>query len=233
VTARIPSLLLFACSLDLACGGGTATPISRQETDAGAGGISGASLGGSSSGATQAHGGRDGGGGSMLAGADGTSAGAGAASAGNAGTGSGEPPTAESGGAAGEGEGSQSSDAGAAGASFEERCRDSASDDCEVCLCTQCSAELQSCSETSGCLEIIACIRASGCTGVGCYCGTFDAAACASGQADGPCRSAMLNAPGGKVPTLLSPSAGPAADAAVAIDLCMQAAEPCAVACES
>jgi hypothetical protein len=42
----------------------------------------------------------------------------------------------------------------------------------------------------------------------------------------------MLNAPGGKIPTLVSPSAGPAADAAVAIDACVQAIEACATACE-
>ena len=138
----------------------------------------------------------------------------------------------ESGGYGGEGEGSPAGTAGAAGASFEERCLGAAANDCEECACTHCSVQLQTSAETSGCPEITACIRTSGCTGVDCYCGTFDAAACASGQADGPCRSAMLNAPGGKMPTLLSPSAGPAADAAVAIDGCMHAAEPGAAACD-
>lgn len=116
-------------------------------------------------------------------------------------------------------------------ASFEDNCVACAASDCEHCLCTDCSEPVQNCATTSGCPEIAACIRESQCAGVACYCGTFDALACAAGQSDGPCKAVILGAPGGREPTLISPSAGPASDAAVAIAACMEPGGSCAAAC--
>lgn len=97
----------------------------------------------------------------------------------------------------------------------------SGEDYCLQCICTHCTSEVRACSETQGCTDISACVQNSRCTGMDCYCGTHDALSCALGQADGPCREAMLNAPSGRVPTLANPSAGPASDAAVAVATCL------------
>ena len=123
----------------------------------------------------------------------------------------------------------------AAGASgeFEQGCLARAADACEQCLCTSCTDQLQACAATEGCPELVVCIRDNHCQGAACYCGTFDPVACANGQANGPCKAAILDAPGGRVPTLISPSAGPASDAAVAISHCEQSGQPCAQACSS
>lgn len=116
-------------------------------------------------------------------------------------------------------------------ATFEADCLACAASDCERCLCSNCGEQLVACSNIEGCPEIAACIRESGCAGLDCYCGSFDAIACAGGQADGPCKAAILAAPGAREPTALEPSAGPASDAAVAIGLCAQPGQPCAKAC--
>jgi hypothetical protein len=117
------------------------------------------------------------------------------------------------------------------GATFEESCLARAASACERCLCTDCANPVQSCGDTSGCPEIATCIRDSQCAGIACYCGSFDAVACATGQSDGPCKATILAAPGSRVPTLLDPSAGPASDAAVAIAACAQPGQSCAAAC--
>ena len=114
---------------------------------------------------------------------------------------------------------------------FEENCLACAEAECERCLCTDCLEALQTCAETSGCPEILECIQASQCTGVDCYCGTFDALACAAGQSNGPCKSVILAAPGSREPSVLDPSAGPASDAAVAISDCTQPGASCGAAC--
>jgi len=130
-------------------------------------------------------------------------------------------------------------DAGAAGAAagpaaeFEQACLAQAASPCEQCLCSSCTEQLQACAVTDGCPALVVCIRDNHCEGIDCYCGSFDAVACVNGEADGPCKAAILDAPGGRVPTLLSPSAGPASDAAVAISRCEQSGQPCAEACSS
>jgi hypothetical protein len=116
---------------------------------------------------------------------------------------------------------------------FEQDCLAHAADSCEQCLCSSCTEQLQACAATEGCPELLVCIRDNHCEGIACYCGTFDAVACANGEANGPCKAAILDAPGGRVPTLIRPSAGPASDAAVAISLCQQSGQPCAQACSS
>jgi len=78
------------------------------------------------------------------------------------------------------------------------------------------------CASTEGCQEILACVRDKGCTGIDCYCGTFNALACSGGQSDGPCKSVFLAAPGAHEPSLMAPSAGPASDAALAVGTCAQ-----------
>lgn len=132
--------------------------------------------------------------------------------------------------------GSSAEVCGSAGksAGFEQECLACARDSCEACLCSDCSEQLEACSATPGCVEIAACTRQSGCSGITCYCGDFDAAACIQGQANGPCKSVILAAPGARVPTLVIPSAGPASDAAVAISsACLQSGQPCALDCSS
>jgi hypothetical protein len=116
---------------------------------------------------------------------------------------------------------------------FESACLARAADSCEQCLCSSCTEPLQACAATEGCPELAVCIRDNHCRGIACYCGTFDAITCANGEANGPCKAAILDAPGGRMPTLISPSAGPASDAAVAISLCEQSGQPCAQACSS
>jgi hypothetical protein len=171
-------------------------------------------------------------GGSGLSPAAGTStAGGGSAAGPSGGGGAGTAGSAEkTSGAANAGDASAA--AGASG-EFEQQCLARAADACEQCLCSSCTDQLQACAATEGCPELVVCIRDNHCQGIACYCGTFDAIACTNGQANGPCKAAILEAPGGRVPTVLSPSAGPASDAAVAISLCEQSGAPCAQACSS
>jgi hypothetical protein len=177
------------------------------------------------------------------AGAGGT-AGASGARGGTAGTTDGVPSQAGSGGASGSagnfasagtssGSAGDTTAAGGPSATFEAACLSDAADACERCLCSECSEPLEACANTAGCPEIAACIRQSQCRGVDCYCGSVDALSCASGQGNGPCKVAILEAPGGREPSLLSPSAGPASDAAVAISTCAEEGQPCAEACSS
>jgi hypothetical protein len=116
-------------------------------------------------------------------------------------------------------------------AGFEQDCLACAQNSCDRCLCSDCTEQLQHCAATPGCAEILVCTRQSGCSGSDCYCGDFGAVACVQGQANGPCKSVILDAPGGHVPTLVNPSGGPASDAAVAISTCTQAGHPCASDC--
>lgn len=122
---------------------------------------------------------------------------------------------------------------GASDLEYAENCvRCAGEDRCLQCVCAQCTAQTRACVETPGCLEISACVKESGCTGVDCYCGRSDALRCATGQADGPCRDAMLGAPSGRIPTIADPSAGPASDAAVAISTCLSSSNQCASLCQ-
>jgi hypothetical protein len=105
------------------------------------------------------------------------------------------------------------------------------SDPCAECACTKCAEQLRDCDATPGCPDIAACVRTSGCTGAQCYCGTMDFVTCASGTANGPCKDVMLAAPGGKAPTTADPSAGPASDALLAVNACMQDPNTCAPSC--
>jgi hypothetical protein len=182
---------------------------------------------------------REGTGGTSMIGGSGVSPAAGTSSAGSSAGGRAGGP---SGGAASAGSADKTSGApntggggSAAGASgdFEQECLARAADACEQCLCSSCTEQLQACAATAGCPELLVCIRDHHCQGIACYCGTFDALACANGEANGPCKAAILDAPGGRVPTLLSPSAGPASDAALAISRCEQSGQPCAQACSS
>jgi hypothetical protein len=161
---------------------------------------------------------------SPAAGTSNAGGGGGADSAGSAGS-----PDKTSGAANTGGAGSA---AGASG-EFEQDCLAQAADTCEQCLCSSCTDQLRACAATEGCPELAVCIRDNHCKGIACYCGTFDAIACANGEANGPCKAAILDAPGGRLPTLISPSAGPASDAAVGISLCEQSGQPCAQACSS
>lgn len=155
----------------------------------------------------------------------GAAGGGGPGSAGSAGSGSAGGGSAGAGAGAGD-RPSESDDTG-----FETLCLASAASTCERCLCTECTGPLKNCSDTPGCPEIAACIRASQCVGIACYCGTFEAVACAAGESNGPCKVTILEAPGARVPSLLDPSAGPASDAAVSIAGCAEPGESCAEAC--
>jgi hypothetical protein len=221
-----------------ACSSPTTSP---EGADAGVGGSGAATPtgGGSGSGGLgMTTGGTGSGGVSMTSGGAGsggvpvTTGGAGSGGLGmtTGGTGSGGASSAGagSGGLAGAGAGSAGACESNTGGTFETRCLACATDACEQCLCTDCTEELETCSMTGGCPEIAACVKESGCTGLDCYCGTFDALSCAAGQANGPCKSVILDAPGGHLP---NPSAGPASDAAIAISACAQTDGPCATPC--
>jgi hypothetical protein len=131
------------------------------------------------------------------------------------------------------GAGANGTACGASGSSatFEESCLACAANDCERCLCTDCTAPVERCAETSGCPAILACIREQQCTGLDCYCGSYDPITCVMGQSNGPCKSVILEAPDSREPTIASPSAGPASDAALAIADCAQPNKPCAGVC--
>lgn len=104
-------------------------------------------------------------------------------------------------------------------------------DACAQCTCMKCADQLRKCDTTPGCPDIAACVRTSGCTGAQCYCGTSNLLACAGGTANGPCKDVMLAAPGGKAPTTADPSAGPASDALLAVNACMQDSNACGASC--
>jgi hypothetical protein len=113
---------------------------------------------------------------------------------------------------------------------FEARCQACAEDACARCLCDECPTEAEACQRTAGCAEIAACVVETACAGAACFCGDADALRCLSGEANGPCKDVILNAPGGRAPSLDNPSAGPASDAAVALSSCT---EPPAGVCSS
>jgi hypothetical protein len=159
--------------------------------------------------------------------------------AGNAGSQAGDSQGGSTGGTSGSKEagasqgGSSDASCGASpsGATFEATCLACATSPCEQCLCTGCTEQLKTCNSTPGCPEIAVCIRQSGCKGIDCYCGTIDALTCVAGQANGPCKSVILAAPGGHQPSLQSPSGGPASDAALAIGTCAQQGPSCSQVC--
>jgi hypothetical protein len=121
------------------------------------------------------------------------------------------------------------------GVPFAQSCAECAGGDaCGVCLCGTCADEIEVCAQTPGCPEIVACARSSGCTGVDCFCGTVDLLTCATtSQANGPCTTVTRNAPGYRQPTLLSPSAGPASDAAQVLAECSSRSTACTAACSN
>ena len=218
----VPPRLHFACCsiawLFFACASkqGSDADASPQGGSGGTSTIGGAGAISPAAGTSNASGGANG--------ANGAGASSGAGNGGNAGSAGKTSGTTDTGGAG--------SAAGASG-EFEQECLARAADACEQCLCSACTDQLQACASTEGCPEVVICIRDNHCTGIACYCGTFDAIACANGEANGPCKAAILDAPGGRVPTLISPSAGPASDAALAISVCEQPGQPCAQACSS
>jgi hypothetical protein len=103
---------------------------------------------------------------------------------------------------------------------------------CEICVCESCVQQLDDCAGTPGCPEILACVLNSGCTGLDCYCGDDPLPACLSGQGNGPCRSAVLEAPGGREPDAINPSGGPASDAALAVSACSTDMDTCGDVCQ-
>jgi len=104
-------------------------------------------------------------------------------------------------------------------------------DACGACVCARCNSELDSCLAIAGCAEILVCVRDSGCSGSDCYCGDATLPECLAGDARGPCREAVLAAPGGKAPSLTDPSAGPASDAALRVADCAEADPACGEVC--
>jgi hypothetical protein len=147
---------------------------------------------------------------------------AGEANGGSNGGGSTGAPVAGSSGSFGNGGGGGCREA-VPDAEWESNCLACAADDaCGSCACRSCATEIRGCQDTPGCLEIAACVKSTSCVGVECYCGTDTAAACANDGGNGPCKETVLNAPGGKAPTLLQPSAGPASDAVTALAECME-----------
>jgi hypothetical protein len=114
---------------------------------------------------------------------------------------------------------------------FKARCLACATDTCGTCLCNDCTQKLETCQDTPGCQDVADCVIASGCNSEACYCGGYALSDCLSGQADGPCKAVMLNAPGGHEPSIGDISAGPATDAALAVGLCAISGGPCADEC--
>ena len=156
---------------------------------------------------------------------------AGQANAGSNGGGATGAPVAGSSGSSGNGGGGGCREAVAV-AEWESNCLACAAEDaCGSCACRSCATEIRGCQDTPGCLEIAACVKSTSCLGVECYCGTDTAASCANDGGNGPCKEAILNAPGGKAPTLLQPSAGPASDAVTALATCMQGTSTCGSVC--
>jgi hypothetical protein len=202
---------------------------------------SGATAGKSGSGGSGASGGSAASGGRT--GGAGASGKAGAATAGSpAGGKGGGAGRANAGGSAIGGEAGMSAGTGGEGGTpacnpddlsipFEARCLACATNACGSCLCSGCQQELQTCQATAGCEDIAQCVLDSGCTSIDCYCGTHALAECLAGQSDGPCKDVILNAPGGHEPSLQDISAGPAADAALAVGSCATSGS-CAATCQ-
>jgi hypothetical protein len=105
-------------------------------------------------------------------------------------------------------------------------------DGCAACVCGACASELDDCAGTPGCAEILACVRDNGCSGTDCYCGDVGIAECFRGGGNGPCKAAVLAAPGGKEPTIASPSGGPASDAALQVADCADQDDTCGEVCD-
>lgn len=103
---------------------------------------------------------------------------------------------------------------------------------CADCVARKCQPELKRCEKTPGCTQILMCVERSGCSGRDCYCGTASVFSCLAGNANGPCKNAVLRAPGGRKPTWLRPSAGPASDAAIGIAECADDDDRCGEVCE-
>lgn len=119
------------------------------------------------------------------------------------------------------------------GANVGTACADvGTSDACGACVCSECSSELDTCANTPGCPEILACVRENGCTGTDCFCGDASLTRCFNGGGDGPCKDAVLAAPGGREPTLDDPSGGPASDAALEVGECADDDDRCADVCD-
>jgi hypothetical protein len=141
----------------------------------------------------------------------------------------------------GNGGASGSSDTSAAGAGTGGAAQAGASgsgavcsnaDACTSCLCNHCPTDVETCESTPGCQAIANCVATSRCEGVACYCGTVGTLSCAAGTASGPCRDVILGAPGGHEPTLAEQSAGPAADAAIAVVTCGAKSGVCTASCQ-
>lgn len=54
------------------------------------------------------------------------------------------------------------------GESDLDSCLDQATNDCEICACNNCLAELTACEADPGCVEVRMCAQETGCTGLGC-----------------------------------------------------------------
>ena len=122
--------------------------------------------------------------------------------------------------------------AGAGGAGAVDACSALGSGDaCGTCVCGECRAEVDACLGVPGCAEILACVRESGCSGRECYCGDASLTECVRGEANGPCRDVVLAAPGGKAPTIVDASGGPASDAALDVSDCADEDDTCQEVC--
>lgn len=109
----------------------------------------------------------------------------------------------------------------------------SSGDACAACLCEKCPEPVSACKSTPGCQAIAECVASHRCQGSDCYCGSAPLLGCANGQANGPCRDIILSAPGARKPTLSDQSAGPAADAAIAVATCgAQTDTGCTASCQ-
>jgi hypothetical protein len=106
------------------------------------------------------------------------------------------------------------------------------SDACGACVCRECGAELDTCANTPGCPQILACVRENGCSGTDCFCGDASLPRCFDGEGDGPCKDAVLAAPGGREPSLDDPSGGPASDAALEVGECADDDDGCSDVCD-
>jgi hypothetical protein len=108
-----------------------------------------------------------------------------------------------------------------------------AEDACGSCVCSACTSPLEDCADTPGCAEILACVRESGCSGNECYCGDAGLTECVlGGGGNGPCKAAVLAAPGGREPSLADPSGGPATDAALGVADCADDNDACGDVCD-
>jgi hypothetical protein len=85
----------------------------------------------------------------------------------------------------------------------------SRTDTCVVCGCNSCSSQLKACYDatdvaTAGpaagtsrgtlCGAVVDCAKANGCSGSACYCGSASTISCATGGANGPCKTQIERA---------------------------------------